>query len=162
MVRSHCNIVALHIQRPLLLSLCACARCITTATTLPPNQYDEQLQRVCLMAKEALSASTPRPWTPHSVQQGIAIFSRPSSNSTLQEIKGVDTLTCSPILLHALLSDIKHRVKWDPMVGSCRDVEDIDRLTHIAYATFKAPWPVSKREVVLICEPRSRVCFRKA
>jgi len=102
------------------------------------------------MAKEALFASTARPWTPHSTQQGISIFTRPSSNSSLKEIKGVDIISSSPILLHALFSDMGRRVKWDPMVGASRGVEEIDRLTHICYAIFKAPWPVSKREVILL------------
>lgn len=102
------------------------------------------------MVKEALSTSPARPWTPHSVQSGVSIFTRPSSQSDLQEIKGVDVLSSSPILLHALFSDMEHRVKWDPMVKSSRDVESIDRLTTIFYALFKAPWPVSNREVVLL------------
>jgi len=120
------------------------------ATTLPPNRYDGELQLACSMAKEALSASVARPWTPRSVQQGVSIFTRPCINSSLQEIKGVAILASSPLLLHALFSDMVHRVKWDPMVESSRDLEDIDRLTHIAYAMFKAPWPVSKREVIVL------------
>ena len=125
---------------------------MSTATTLPPSRYDEQLRRASSMAREALSASAARPWTAHSVQQGISIFTRPSASSVtpVQEVKGVCVLSSSPLLLHALFSDIGHRIQWDPMVASCRDVEDIDRLTHVAYALFKAPWPVSKREVILL------------
>ena len=102
------------------------------------------------MAKEALYTSPARPWILQSVQSGVSISTRPSSQSDLQECKGEAVVSSCPVLLHALFGDIQRRVEWDPMVESGREIEAIDRLTTIVHALFKAPWPVSQREVVLL------------
>jgi hypothetical protein len=124
-------------------------RGLSAASTLPPNKYDADLQRAYREAAEALSPASAASWTPHSVSGGISISTR-SLSGNVQATKGVGFVSSSPLPIMAMFGDTEHRKEWDSMVESSRTIETVDRLTAIAFSSFKAPWPISKREMLVI------------
>ncbi len=126
---------------PLLSPLCS-------ASTLPPNAYEEDIIRARRLCLEAMNATSG--WVPHSTQSGIAISTRSIPNSAAKATKGEGNCSSPALLLFCLLSDTEHRKEWDSMVDSARELQRVDRLTRVAISIFKTAWPISRREMVVV------------
>ena len=116
-----------------------------TASTLAPTPHDDDLQRARAIVLEAIEG---RGWQSLGTKENVELYTNP--HSPFPATRGVATVDAHPLLLHALYADTEHRKTWDPMVESGQLLERIDRLTYVAYSLFRAPWPVSRRDMHII------------
>jgi hypothetical protein len=96
---------------------------------------------------ESINASD---WSTPSIKQSISMSTRSQPNTSLLATKGVGIVNLEASVIHQLFSNPEYRSLYDPLYDSGRIHQSIDRLTHIKFTQFKAPWPVSKREVLSI------------
>ena len=132
----------------LFLSHHRCSLCPSSASTLPPNQWDADIARARRLTLAALE--TEDGWVSFATRGGISIFTKDSANSPLKSTKGVGVCNSPALLVFSLLGDCDHRCEWDPMLESARVLRVVDRLTRVAYSVFKTKWPISRREMVVV------------
>ena len=89
-------------------------------------------------------------WSAPSVQNGISISTSAVPNNPSKATRGEGTCASSAMTLFAVLGDPTYRTQWDPMIETSRVLRVVDRLTRIAHSLFKAPWPMSKREMIIV------------
>ena len=118
------------------------------ASNLPPNEYDDDIRRARQLCLDAMDATTG--WSPPSVSGGISISTSSIPNNPSKATRGEGTCSSSALLLFSVLGDPDYRTQWDPMIEQSRILRSVDRLTRIAHSTFKAPWPLGKREMVIV------------
>jgi hypothetical protein len=114
---------------------------------LSPNQYDAILKQSFATVLDALSASD---WSSQSGTATVEQSSRPQPGSSLFETRGIGEIPLDCFTILHLFGQGKYRPLYDTLFDRQPHYQSIDRLTSIKFSQFKAPWPVSKREVLSI------------
>ena len=87
-------------------------------------------------------------WTLKKDSEGIKVFTRPSKIS-MDEFKGVVTLTAKLETVAAVLRDVAANTQW---VADCKDskvLKKIDENNLYIYYVQYNPWPVDNRDAVI-------------
>jgi len=121
------------------------------AIDLPSNSYDTELDRAYKSGLDAIQSGPDQGWLTRGSKELVDIYTRSMSDSPYEQIKGVGFMEgVTPEEIIELFIDPDHRQEHDPTAATCKVVQEIDRLTRIEYSTFKAPWPVSFRDLLAV------------
>jgi len=119
------------------------------AIDLPSSPYDAHLQTAFNKVMSALESDD---WDERYVHKDqVKVSTRSLPDSIYEQVKGDGIIvgaTAEAVI--EIFIDPDHRELHDPTAHSCRVLFDIDRLTRIEYSTFKAPWPVSFRDLLAV------------
>lgn len=88
-------------------------------------------------------------WELKKFENGIAVYTRNTSNSNFKELKSVTTVKTSLQSLVALLNDWDAYTEWVFRCGKSSTIKKLNDKELIHYQTVTAPWPVENRDFVV-------------
>jgi len=88
-------------------------------------------------------------WQLKKYENGIAVYTRNTKNSSFKELKSVLTIKTSLKSIVALLNDWDSYPQWVYRCGKSLTLKKISDKEVIHYQTVTAPWPVANRDFVV-------------
>ncbi len=87
-------------------------------------------------------------------KEGIKVYSRTMSGSTIEEFKGVGVINARIEVIGELLRDVPANKNWMKDCLGSKVIEQINRNNMIIHYLIDTPWPVENRDVVFMSETK--------
>lgn len=87
-------------------------------------------------------------WELKKYENGIAVYTRSSSTSSIKEVKLVDTVKSSLSAIVALMADTKNYPEWIYHCEDAKTLKVIDAQSEYKYELINVPWPFDNRDIV--------------
>jgi len=94
------------------------------------------------------SSVDPKGWDLRKNENGIAVYTRYTTNSNIKEIWVIDTVKSSMSAVVALLLDTKNYPRWVYKCKECKTLKSISDREEYDYELTNIPWPFHDREVI--------------
>ena len=91
-------------------------------------------------------------WELVKQKHGIKVYTRLLPGQVLKSFKGETEINASFNEIYHLMQDVPAMTKWMHTVSSVATVEPGNARSSSVYATFKAPWPATDRDAVLVAQ----------
>ncbi len=82
-------------------------------------------------------------------KNGIRVFTRPVQDSGIDEFRAVAIIETEIDVLKEVMKDIPAQPQWYADCSYARVVQETGNRELIFYAVYKAPWPVTDRDIVI-------------
>jgi hypothetical protein len=100
-------------------------------------------------------------WNLKKYSNGVAVYNRENSSSSVRELKSVCQLKASISSVVAVLTDWESYPEWVYRCSASSALKELSDSTFIHYQTVQAPWPVQSRDFIVMVtvhqDPRSKV-----
>jgi hypothetical protein len=117
---------------------------------LPPNQFNDLITKAHDLGMKSIREDERSGWKLTQTKDGVEVWMKQDDGSNITCTKGVGEIQAPAEAIWFVWNNHNYRAQWDDMWDRGSTVEDLDSLTTCAWTQFKAPWPVSARDFVVV------------
>lgn len=115
------------------------------------NKWPHLVLVMVLSVASGASFAADQAWKLLKSDDGVEISSRPSTGSSINDIRSATKIKGSLDSVVALLRDYSARPQWDAMCGEIK-VLQMGPSSETVYVQTKMPWPLTDRDLVMRVE----------